>query len=141
MPDTTKCDSSAGLRSLEMRLFLRAALLRVAKIQGREGKKHLLSVLKKATDLGWLWVSRPMYGGGYEVTVWDGADKLDDVATITVSEEGFYVTLTDEYFTDGYKETVARRYNPEFDSELEAELRNEEILYGYEVPRPWVHYR
>ncbi len=36
-------------------------------------------------------------------------------------------------------ETVLRRFNPEFDSELEAEYRNEEALYGYEIERPWVY--
>lgn len=118
---------------LEMRRNLQNAILRFNGADLTfESKKDLLRTLKIAEEQGWTYGVRDVYGGGKEVNIADGHDViafifLNDYKGTMQAEFMF------EYLRSDFEPTQLQPYN----EELDAELRNEETLYGWECPRPW----
>jgi hypothetical protein len=121
--------------SLFLRQCLSNALMQFNDVAlDRTAKVDLYRVLKVSETQGWTWSSRTMYGGGTEVTLRDGHD---DVAYVILPDYPLNAPISvgfmEEYLTEGFEPTELMPYN----EELDAELRNEEALYKYELPRPW----
>lgn len=118
-----------------MRECLQAA---ITKFDGigvtKDVKKDLFRVLKVAETQGWKWGTRSCYGGGSEVSIWDGHD---DIALLFIPDYPVDARITAqfmaEYLRPDFEPTQLREYN----EELDAELKNEEALFGYKLPRPW----
>lgn len=99
-------------------------------------KKELYRILLIAEKYGWEWNYRDMYGGGTEISIFDGLDKVAQVTLpSTHGEASVRVSYMGDYLKYDFEPLELAPYNPE----LDAELRNEEALYGYELPRPWIH--
>jgi hypothetical protein len=96
------------------------------KLDGTFDKKELYRILKVSEKLGIEWGTRNMYGGGIEVQV---NDNVDTIATISIYENILDVSFLDVYFEINFKPSEIIYYN----EEQLAEIRNEEILYGYEM--------
>jgi hypothetical protein len=120
---------------VELRKCLSNALMKFDGAVIENVRKDLYRVLKTSEEQGWTWSVREMYGGGKEVSVWDGHDDIAYVQILDYMEDKANVSVQfmAEYLTAGFEPTELMPYN----EELDAEMRNEEALYKYEMPRPW----
>lgn len=119
---------------LNLRKFLCDALMRFDQTCIATVREELYMVLKIAKEQGWAWSLRSVYGGGKEVTVSDGLDEIASIIILDyLPDVNVQVSFMEEYLSEKFEPTKLMPYN----AELDAELRNEEILYGYEVPRTW----
>lgn len=122
------------MKGLEEKLHLKNALERLKTISPTMIKKELYRVLLIAKREGWEVGSRKMYGGGTAIGIWEVINNRSaDFVTVCVMGEDVQVDLDESYFKPDFE----LPWLPEFNPELEAELRNEEALYKYELPRPW----
>jgi hypothetical protein len=108
----------------KIKLSLKAALEKVA---GTYNRKELYRILKVAENLGLEWGCRNMYGGGNEVLI---DDNEDNVASIIINNKTIIVAANENYFKEGFVPSYRQYYS----EEQLAEIRNEEALYGYEMP-------
>jgi hypothetical protein len=101
-----------------------------------DDKKELYRLLKVAENLGLEWGTREIYGGGIEVSLQDGYDNIFTFETQANkynknANEFGGIYWNEEYFHKDFEPSYILEYN----EETLAEIRNEEALYGYEMPR------
>lgn len=94
-------------------------------------RKSLYITLLKAEELGWTWGVRNMYGGGKEISLYE------EDAPVAFMYEGNSGLLQVEYYDDYFKTDFKLPDKIPYNHELDAELKNEEALYGYQLTRPW----
>lgn len=100
----------------------------------QDTKRELYRVLLISKEQGWGWAMRDVYGGGKDITIYDGLDVIATVYLAThMKEARMDAHFMEEYLRPDFVPTKLAPYN----EELDAELRNEEALYQYELPRPW----
>ena len=122
---------SKNIKRKEEKLMLSFKLrtqLKKAFDRAKEDKKELFKLLKISETLGLEWDYRPMYGGGTAVQLMDINDIVIEFFTSKSKVEN--LTFNEDYFCEDYIATKVQGYS---DEQL-AEIRNEEALYGYEMP-------
>ncbi|MNV53412.1 hypothetical protein D3C71_1455570 [compost metagenome] len=123
-----------NLIPVTLRVFLRDALIKFNnRPWSQDSKRDLFRIMLLAEEQGWKWTIRNMYGGGQELNFMDGLDTIASVYLPHVPPEKVGVSFMTDYLREDFVPTVLQEYN----EELDAELRNEEALYRYELPRPW----
>lgn len=98
--------------------------------KARGNKKEIFRLLTIAEKLGLEWGSRAMYGGGTSIEV---VDKYDPAILITIYKGEMELSFDEDYFSKDFKPSRLVTYS----EEQLADIRNEEALYGYEMP----HYK
>lgn len=93
----------------------------------------IYELLEASEQKGFTWGERKMYGGGINIVVYDEHDTVID---ITFYNDEILVSVNQNYFHEKYVATEVIYLN----NEQLAEIRNEEALYGYELPHYRVHH-
>lgn len=114
---------------MQTKLQLKEALKNV---HGTYNRKELYRILTISEDLGFEWNSREMYGGGYNVKIYDNHDLVSEIILKKDWHSGkdtIDVRFEDDYFTSDFRPLRKVYYSGEY----LAEIKNEQALYGYEM--------